>query len=164
MSNEQTKKCPKCKEDVLKGAERCKHCQADIRSWYKRHPNWTAIIALFFIAPIVNGLTNLDPEPTEPVDPAQIEAKAQQEKEYDDKITATVCAQNQVESMLKSPSTADFPFDNGRIGYEDGLFMIANYVDSQNGFGAMVRTNYVCKVTVKNAENFECSTECVFEQ
>ncbi|MDD5489298.1 MAG: zinc ribbon domain-containing protein [Candidatus Moranbacteria bacterium] len=39
-----TKKCPKCGEDILKSAKRCKHCQADLRGWINRHPILTIIL------------------------------------------------------------------------------------------------------------------------
>lgn len=50
-----------------------------------------------------------------------------------------------IEDQLVSPATADFPFlaqaiwPRGRQRYE-----VESYVDSQNGFGAMVRTEFSC--------------------
>ncbi len=46
---EKTKKCPKCGEEILASAKRCKHCQADIRNWFARHKIITGIIILFVI-------------------------------------------------------------------------------------------------------------------
>lgn len=41
-----TKKCSKCKEEIQINAVRCKHCGADLRSWFGRHPIITIIIVL----------------------------------------------------------------------------------------------------------------------
>ena len=46
QSGEPTKKCPKCGEDILKSAKRCKYCQADLRSWINRHPFLTFILII----------------------------------------------------------------------------------------------------------------------
>ena len=58
-------------------------------------------------------------------------------------------------TMLKSPSTADFGlWDEKAIKWNDGTYYgytIKGYVDSQNGFGAMLRTHYTVNVG-KNAK------------
>ena len=45
---------------------------------------------------------------------------------------------------LKSPKTADFPFGGSRhVTYlGNRRYRVASYVDSQNGFGATLRTNF----------------------
>ena len=68
----------------------------------------------------------------------------------DPKISAWVCAQELVRENLKSPSTAQFPKysasyvkDLGNNKYE-----ISAYVDSQNSFGAVVRSYFTAKLTL----------------
>jgi hypothetical protein len=65
------------------------------------------------------------------------------------KIHAYVMAQDPVKQRLKSPSTADFPYINKVKVLTSGecSFEIVGYVDAQNGFGAMIRSNYVAKIT-----------------
>jgi len=46
------KKCRTCKEDVIEGAKKCKHCGADLRNWFIRHPVITLVIAI----PIIVGI------------------------------------------------------------------------------------------------------------
>lgn len=46
---EETKKCPKCKEEIAKDAKKCKHCGADLRNWFVRHKVWTGVLILFVI-------------------------------------------------------------------------------------------------------------------
>jgi len=66
----------------------------------------------------------------------------------DDDVRAFVEANSFVKKRLKSPSTADFPWgSDGRVGKSgDCTFVVRSYVDSQNSFGAMIRTNYVVKL------------------
>lgn len=65
-----------------------------------------------------------------------------------DRFNAQVDCQDFVKMRLRAPSTADFPsIRKIRItGPEDGSWQVLGYVDSQNGFGAMVRTQYLCKI------------------
>ena len=60
----------------------------------------------------------------------------------------TIC-QIQMESRLTSPSSADFPFgiaaDVETIG--DNQYRLRSYVDSDNAFGATLRTDFDCVVS-----------------
>lgn len=47
------KKCPYCKSVVPGDSKFCSHCQADLRNWLRRHPIWTAIIALVLLVLII---------------------------------------------------------------------------------------------------------------
>lgn len=49
-----------------------------------------------------------------------------------------------VERLLKSPGTAKFPFGGAAAGkyLGDCTYKFNTYVDSQNGFGAMLRTRF----------------------
>ena len=55
-----------------------------------------------------------------------------------------------IKNILKSPSTAKFPWDYSEwaVGKENGSTIVQGYVDSQNGFGAMIRSTF--QVTYKN--------------
>ena len=65
------------------------------------------------------------------------------EKECGDEASAFVASKDYVKTRLKSPATADFPFlDFQHAEMEDCQMLIRSYVDSQNGFGAMIRSNY----------------------
>ncbi|MFA6897148.1 MAG: zinc ribbon domain-containing protein [Patescibacteria group bacterium] len=55
MNEEQTKKCPKCQEEVLKSAKKCKHCGSDLRSWFMRHKIISAFLILIFISAVSGG-------------------------------------------------------------------------------------------------------------
>jgi hypothetical protein len=49
---------------------------------------------------------------------------------------------------LKAPATAKFPEFNIRMltEDEDGSYTVKSYVDAQNGFGALIRNDFVCRV------------------
>lgn len=53
------------------------------------------------------------------------------------------CSQSYVKANLKSPASADFPLSDYKSWRLDTAnYVIKGYVDSQNGFGAMIRTNW----------------------
>lgn len=64
-------------------------------------------------------------------------------------IDAWSCAQNIVESYLKSPSTADFcSYTEATVkDLGNGEYMVTGWVDSENDFGATVRSNFVVTYT-----------------
>jgi hypothetical protein len=52
-----------------------------------------------------------------------------------------------VRARLRSPSTADFPFlDYTAIQHGADTFAVRSYVDAQNAFGGIIRSQYVCRV------------------
>jgi len=73
-------------------------------------------------------------------------------------VVGDICA-NFVMSRLKYPPSADLPF-SASFPYRDRQvsktgprsFRVVSYVDTQNRFGAIPRTHFVCKVTYKSGE------------
>lgn len=63
-----------------------------------------------------------------------------------DSSSSTVCVEAQMAVMnsLKSPKSADFPScsEKNLIREADGKITVSSYVDSQNSFGAMIRTPF----------------------
>lgn len=59
------------------------------------------------------------------------------------------CAQNIVEGYLKAPSTAKFcSFVDAQVTHlGNGEYKVVGWVDSQNSFGAMIRSNFVVTYT-----------------
>ncbi|MCH7598055.1 hypothetical protein IID27_03410 [Patescibacteria group bacterium] len=54
-----------------------------------------------------------------------------------------ITAKGYVENVLKAPSTADFP-TLGTVNKREGedRYIVYGYVDSQNSFGAMIRSDW----------------------
>lgn len=77
---------------------------------------------------------------------------------------------NEIKTKLKAPSTAVFSsIDETKIeqklntyvndGVTRGKWYISGYVDSQNSFGAQLRTNFSCKFSQwKNEITFDSAT------
>lgn len=84
------------------------------------------------------------------VAPAVQSDVAAQDDECGNTARAYIMSQEFVKKRLKSPATADFPslhadgVTANMIGY--CRYGITAFVDSQNAFGAMIRTNYSAKL------------------
>jgi len=126
----ETKKCHECLADIPAEATKCSHCgsKQKIKITGKR---WAVIgILTVFIIFIFSSLGGGDGGSTT------------QQSNIDDG-RAHIIAQNYVESVLKSPSTADFPtFDYQASDLGNDKYKVVSYVDAQNSFGAEVRSNY----------------------
>lgn len=69
---------------------------------------------------------------------------------------AYIVSQQFVEEKLISPSSADFPWrGTNEVLREDGSFLIHSYVDSDNAFGANVRTNYECILRFRGGDWYD---------
>jgi len=66
------------------------------------------------------------------------------------KMLAYNYAEDFIKQRLKSPSTAEFPGtfekDDHITDLGGGEYKIRSWVDSQNGFGAMIRSQWSCKI------------------
>lgn len=76
------------------------------------------------------------------------------------------CSQVRVESMLKAPKTADFPATSHWtiVPLGDEKYRTSSYVDAENSFGAQIRTNFMCEVTVTDPVNVLCTGTCTLGQ
>ena len=81
------------------------------------------------------------------------------------KSTAYFNSQECVKELLKSPSTAEFPYGSEQFvtQIDEDTFIINSYVDSQNSFGAMLRTKYVCQITLTGNESYTCDSVNLLE-
>lgn len=65
-------------------------------------------------------------------------------------VTLCNAAQSDVSNYLKSPATAVFPDvlgDDWTVARDSDFFYVSSYVDSQNGFGATLRTTFIARYT-----------------
>lgn len=70
------------------------------------------------------------------------------------------CATSRVEQMLKAPSTADFPSGGFTEKTGPDEYLVRSYVDAENGFGAMIRSHFTCRVRLSGQQ---CSADCTIE-
>lgn len=67
-----------------------------------------------------------------------------------EKVDLVYNTQEVIKAILKSPSTAKFPWvDEWKVAKKDGSTIVQGYVDSQNSFGAMIRSTF--QVTYTNS-------------
>lgn len=63
---------------------------------------------------------------------------------------ACFMSQKFVKQSLKSPTSAEFPAwteANCKVKQAAGTWIVTSYVDAQNSFGAMIRSDYVVQMT-----------------
>jgi hypothetical protein len=74
--------------------------------------------------------------------------------------------QKAIKKELRAPASAVFPEFNadGTSGAHmgDGVYIFNSYVDSQNGFGAMLRSKWNCKVRELNDGQWKTMNAQVF--
>ena len=97
---------------------------------------FSLLILIVLVTMAVNWLFFGDDDKPQP--------QAQEQETYSD-IEAYVEAQFIIEDFLKSPATAEYPaVSNATIErLNDDGFKVTSYVDSQNSFGAMVRSEWM---------------------
>jgi len=96
---------------------------------------------------------------------AAINVPSQEEiGETENRSDAYWCAREEIVSLLKSPGTAKFPnelYKNVTQKVGDNHYLVSSYVDAQNEFGAIMRSQYSCDVYL--VQGGECRTECTIQ-
>lgn len=65
---------------------------------------------------------------------------------FDEQSNYNIDAQERVEKILKAPSTAKFPsITKWNFSKSNGVVTLQAYVDSENSYGAMIRSNFQIK-------------------
>lgn len=136
-----TKKCPECLADIPEEAKKCSHCGT------KQKQPITAgklILTLIVVGLVTSYIL------------AGSDSSSSSSTSKTTAVTETqvnVMAENYVEQVLKSPSTAEFPtleFNYADLG--NNTYQIISYVDSQNSFGAMIRSNWSVILTYNGGD------------
>lgn len=82
----------------------------------------------------------------------------------DNKYYACTVAEKEVKAQLKSPSSAKFSScDNMTITNTNGIWAVSGYVDSQNSYGAMLRTKFVMTFE-RTGQNNYISDGVIFDE
>jgi len=80
-------------------------------------------------------------------DSPEIQPQRQRADRYGDAMGAWVAAEGHVEGRLVSPGSADFGGQKPDVCTKEtspGHWAVVGWVDSQNRFGAKIRSNFVC--------------------
>lgn len=148
-----TKKCPACRKDIDVKASKCPYCQSDTRSWVKKHQVGLIILAVIFVPILMSGLTS-NPTTNVPVQRTAEEITSQKKHDF------AALAKQEVEIMLKAPSTAKFN-TSPTIAEEDGVYSIKSWVDSENSYGANIRSSWSAKAHYIGGDSLEETGEGV---
>lgn len=138
--------CKDCGHQISKKADKCPNCGSPQKMSKGKSQalgclGW--IIIIFFVVMIW-------PE-SDDSESTRSESPKVSLQEQDNKSMAYVMCENWVKDRLKSPSTAEFPsVFSGKLDnvYKDGTtYSVTSYVDSENSFGATLRTGFTCETT-----------------
>ena len=155
------KQCKDCKNEISESMHTCSHCgstdfhdveQIEHFNTKLEIKDWKVVAIIFLVVVIsVKFITNKTIEKQREYREVKQNNIVEPKKEHksrrveDNNVHAAwAYIQIYVESQLKSPNTADFRFG----GYRDvtylgnGLYSFNSYVDSENSFGAKIRTYF----------------------
>jgi hypothetical protein len=110
-----------------------------LRPWWWRYSGGLTILALILGFAIVGVISN---------------SRAGGDSLSDNLLEAKSSCESRVKDQLKSPSTAKFDSE----AHGTGPFTVDGFVDSANSFGAMVRSDFSCKVRVESDANYVAIT------
>ncbi len=146
------KKCKECGKEISTKAKECPHCGVPAKKKAGCGSIALVLLGLLIIISILGSLGSKESKTTTPEKSVGTSNKPISTwKERDNSLLAYGMIEDYVKNRLKSPSSADFPglFD-GKADHIQRLggqkYRIVSWVDSQNAFGAMIRTRFVGEI------------------
>ncbi len=139
--NEKTKKCPKCKESILSGATKCKHCGGDLRNYFVRHKVITGILVLIVLG-IIGSALGEDTTKTStstPTNNAAVEKSASKVTKANCDSVRSGMTREQVINLLGEPSSTSES--------EIAGFGKSEFLHFQEGFSTKA-----CSITLSNGK------------
>lgn len=155
-------KCKECGAEVSTKAEACPKCGA---KQAKKTSGCAIIVAGAFAVLIVIPMVIGSVSSRKPLTPEQ----AAQRQEERLAMAACEAAKDAVRAQLKAPTTAQFPgcvleanLYRIRADKDRRTYWVESHVDSQNSFGAMIRSTYIVKLERRgDTTDFQVATVAV---
>lgn len=125
------KECRYCKVQINKDSTFCPFCKKRVNT----HPftGFLWVVLVFFLIMYFLSL-----------------GETENKKQKPWMIEVCTFSQIEIEKLLKSPSSAKFPScSNWSFSENNNRFTYSSYVDAQNSFWAILRTNYECEINIK---------------
>jgi len=161
--------CPECGKQVSDSAPSCPHCgyvltqqeddEEPVYVFPKKRKKisslgWAVIIIIIVL--IIGFLKDCGGDSSD-----------SNKTKYYSSQDAYIEAESFVKKNLKSPSTAEFPgwsIAEKHVKYlSSNKYSIESYVDSQNSFGATIRTNFSCTILFVGNGQVQCK-DLVFDE
>jgi hypothetical protein len=120
------------------------------RTWWRRNRNGLAVVLVLGIV-LVGAIVWI----TGGYGGRGATSTAGGQPDQGDELGAWVVCQQQMDEMLKAPATAEYPSRSEvSIRKSGGTYTVRGWVDSQNGFGALVRTDFICTAISTGGDNY----------
>lgn len=127
--------CKECKKDVSSDAKTCPNCGFDLQKERNKSTNNKGCIGAVLFVFAVFLIVQLIPS-------SNASNKG---------MEAFIVSQDYVTPQLKTPAEAEFPtFSDSFVTISGNIYTVHSYVDSQNSFGANIRSNYNCVLKLEN--------------
>lgn len=144
------KQCSKCRAFMDRKATVCPSCRTKQTRMIGTVRGLIIIAAATWFFVSIFGSSD-STAPATASSPSTAASPAPEKPKCEDPVMAFVMSQNFVKQRLKSPSTADFPY-SGADGVHiakiaECSYQVIAFVDSQNGFGATIRSRYSVNMT-----------------
>lgn len=141
------KYCRKCKYPNPDSLQNCYKCGASLANARRYSDSQTLIIGSVMLV-IITGLIVFSVISL--VRLCNTHDNTEDLTVYEDRFSAFFAAEDLVKDILKAPSTAEFAGINDEgigVTYLGGnRYIVQSFVDSENGFGARIRTHFQCKI------------------
>jgi hypothetical protein len=139
------KKCTECNNEVSSKAKICPQCGAPVK---QNISSGVGCLIIGFLVMLAMCATLIDSSDNASKTTSKPKTSWKQE---DNSTMAYIMMEDFVKQKLKSPSTAKFPgvFDGkaDHIKYlRNQEYRIVSWVDSQNAFGATIRTRFIGEI------------------
>lgn len=147
------KKCPHCKTEIDWEASRCPNCHGKVYVWNAGKKMLVVIVVLLFFIGLFNMGSYTPSTSTTSTSTPVVSTPSPEQARKDREIMSLVFAKETIKKVLKSPSTAEFVDVKAyELSNLKDVWAVNGYVDSQNGFGAMIRSQWEVQLDYRDGK------------